>query len=221
MAKVDANPRAGLEPHDSDIRLPTTMIEKLSLFAQLKRKPTLAKFPGAIVVRRYRKGEELFRQGEAGWTAFYILTLEDVLAMRQAQLEVAQRENERRFLQMEIERLQQERKLREGLPEDHPTLRAATVSMATLSKKYAGPQQTLTRMLNFKSRPFEKTTNKAGQSLYIPIGGPKTASYDVNTAELVEGDLFGEMSCLFRTPRSATVKAERDCYMLEFLRNIL
>ena len=35
------------------------------------------------------------------------------------------------------------------------------------------------------------------------------------------GELFGEMSCLYRTPRSATVVARRDCYMIEMLRNIL
>lgn len=35
------------------------------------------------------------------------------------------------------------------------------------------------------------------------------------------GELFGEMSCLYRMPRTATVVAERDCYMLELLRNIL
>ncbi len=36
-----------------------------------------------------------------------------------------------------------------------------------------------------------------------------------------EGELFGEMSCLYRIPRSATVRARRDCYVLEFLRNVL
>jgi Fe-S-cluster-containing dehydrogenase component/CRP-like cAMP-binding protein len=36
-----------------------------------------------------------------------------------------------------------------------------------------------------------------------------------------EGELFGEMSCLYRVPRSATVRAERACYVLEFLRNVL
>src|SRR5262249_7922647 len=40
-------------------------------------------------------------------------------------------------------------------------------------------------------------------------------------APLSEGDLFGEMSCLYRTPRSATVVADRDCFMVEFLRHIL
>ncbi len=38
---------------------------------------------------------------------------------------------------------------------------------------------------------------------------------------LNEGELFGEMSCLYRAPRSATVTASRDCYMLEMLRNVL
>jgi Fe-S-cluster-containing hydrogenase component 2 len=36
-----------------------------------------------------------------------------------------------------------------------------------------------------------------------------------------EGDLFGEMACLNRAPRSATVVAARDCYMLEMLSNVL
>ena len=33
--------------------------------------------------------------------------------------------------------------------------------------------------------------------------------------------MFGEASCLYRTPHSATIVATRDCYMLEVLRNIL
>ena len=36
-----------------------------------------------------------------------------------------------------------------------------------------------------------------------------------------EGELLGEMSCMNRAPRSATVLAEDDCYMLEMLRNVL
>lgn len=36
-----------------------------------------------------------------------------------------------------------------------------------------------------------------------------------------EGEFFGEMSCLYRVPRSATVRAEREIYVLEFLRNVL
>jgi Fe-S-cluster-containing dehydrogenase component/CRP-like cAMP-binding protein len=42
-----------------------------------------------------------------------------------------------------------------------------------------------------------------------------------DTVFMGQGELFGEMSCLYRIPRSATVRAERDCYVLEFLRNVL
>src|SRR5436853_3013312 len=74
-------PKAELERRDSDIPLTDEQINKIGLFAKLKRKPSLDKYPGAISLRRFRKGEVLFRQGEAGWTAFYILTSEDLLAL--------------------------------------------------------------------------------------------------------------------------------------------
>ena len=67
-------PRAQLEPRDGDVQLTEDEFLQLSLFAQLKRKPSLDKFPGALILRHYRKGELIFRQGEAGWTAYYILT---------------------------------------------------------------------------------------------------------------------------------------------------
>ena len=74
-------PKAELERRSSDVQLTDEQFLKIGLFAQLKRKPSLDKFPGAMVLRRYRKGEVIFRQGEAGWTAFYILTSEDLLAI--------------------------------------------------------------------------------------------------------------------------------------------
>src|SRR5437763_11125693 len=100
-------PRAQLEAREGDVRLTDDEFLQLSLFAQLKRKPSLDKFPGAMVLRHYRKGEMVFRQGEAGWTAFYILTSEDVLALREAQLEAATRDSEQKGLQYEVEVLRQ------------------------------------------------------------------------------------------------------------------
>src|SRR5262249_52880743 len=129
-------PRAGLEVHDSDVHLSPKQYMKLSLFAPLKKAPTLEKFPGALVVRRYRRGEELFRQGEAGWTAFYILTINDVLQMQQMRLETTTKQNERIALQLEINRLKEEIQRRGSLADD-PSLRAATVHMATLAQGYA------------------------------------------------------------------------------------
>lgn len=214
------HPLAGLEERDGDLRLPPQQYLKLSLFAQLKKKPDLEKFPGTLVIRRYRKGEFVIYQGEAGWTAFYILTLEDLLTLRQIQLESTVRENERRFLMLEIERLKAEVKIDADLGDDAPQRQAATVHIATLGTKYS-QLQTTTRLATFKSRPFENLKNRTGDSIYAPVGGLQTVSYTMDTAPLFEGDLFGEMSCLYRTPRSATVKADRDCYMVEFLRSVL
>ncbi len=220
MANVVRNPRAGLEVHDSDIHLSPKQYLKLSLFAPLKKPPSLEKFPGALVVRRYRRGEELFRQGDAGWTAFYILTLDDVLLMQQMRLESATKQNEKIALQLEINRLKEEQRRRAPLTEDDPSRQTATVHMATLAQGYT-QKAGLRRMLNFTSRPTGAIKNREQQTIYVPVGGPRTVSYEAGRAPLFEGYLFGEMSCLFRTPRSATVVADRDCYMIEVLRHIL
>jgi Fe-S-cluster-containing hydrogenase component 2/CRP-like cAMP-binding protein len=56
---------------------------------------------------------------------------------------------------------------------------------------------------------------------HILSDGPTDIDFESREASMCEGDLFGEMSCLNRTPRSATVVAVADCYVLEMLRNIL
>ena len=55
----------------------------------------------------------------------------------------------------------------------------------------------------------------------IPIDAPVDLAYDHPVAELGPGELFGEMTCMNYYPRSATVRAETDCTMLEMLRNVL
>ena len=55
----------------------------------------------------------------------------------------------------------------------------------------------------------------------IPIDAPVDLDYDHPVAELGPGDLFGEMTCMNFYPRSATVRAETDCTVLEMLRNVL
>lgn len=56
---------------------------------------------------------------------------------------------------------------------------------------------------------------------YIPIDAPIDLAYNNPMAVLNPTDLFGEMTCLSRYPRSATVVAENNCEMLEMLQNIL
>jgi len=60
-----------------------------------------------------------------------------------------------------------------------------------------------------------------GNQRSIPIDAPVDLAYDNPVAELGPGDMFGEMTCMNFYPRSATVRAETDCTMLEMLRNVL
>jgi CRP-like cAMP-binding protein len=216
-------PRAALEPRPSDIRLSDEQYNKLSLFAQLKRKPTLDKFPGAMIVRHYKKGEMLFRQGEAGWTAFYILTSEDVLGIHQQQLQaLPPRDNDRRKnLQYEVALLEQRVAQLKAAPDDDDLRTMATVYLA-VARNPRAQRSGLTRLMNMQGRPMQGAVKNADQkTFYIPVDGPMTLNYDSLRAPLKEGELFGEMSCMYRTPRSATVVARRECYVIEILRNIL
>jgi CRP-like cAMP-binding protein/ferredoxin len=56
---------------------------------------------------------------------------------------------------------------------------------------------------------------------FIPIDASVDLPYGSPVAELVPGDLFGEMTCMNYYPRSATVRAKTNCVMLEMLRNVL
>jgi CRP-like cAMP-binding protein/Fe-S-cluster-containing dehydrogenase component len=69
-------------------------------------------------------------------------------------------------------------------------------------------------------RQHDQRDEEADQR-WIPIDAPVDLSYDNPVAELGPGDLFGEMTCMSLYPRSATVRAETDCTVLEMLRNVL
>src|SRR5262245_61823049 len=188
MANI-VHPRGRLEEREGDINLLPKHFLKLSLFAGLKKPPDLDKFPGALVIRRLRSKEELFRQGEPGWTAFYILTLEDVLTMRKLQMKLVP-DAERRALAAEISRLEVAVANREDLPEDHPDRRAATVYLASLKK--LGVVQTTMMIERVKSRPSAPIKNRQNQTVYVPAGyaGPQTISWESGKVPLMEGELF-------------------------------
>ena len=77
-------PPARLDPHDDDFDLPPVLYLECGVFKRLKMKPSTDKFPGTLLLRKYRAGEALCRQGDPGWTAFAILTAEDIVALRAA-----------------------------------------------------------------------------------------------------------------------------------------
>ena len=74
----------------------------------------------------------------------------------------------------------------------------------------------LARVFSPRRKPASATNNGT-----IPMDSVIDLTREKPVAELCEGDIFGEMTCMSLYPRSATVRAKTDCVMLEMLRNVL
>jgi Fe-S-cluster-containing hydrogenase component 2/CRP-like cAMP-binding protein len=211
-------PRAELQPRPSDVPCTLDELRQLTLFRALRRRPSLERFPGAVVLRSYRAGEVVYTQGEPGWTASYVLTTEESLALRRVQL--ASGRGDESLLRREIGLLEQRLESFEGFEGDLQRA-VGMVHLAVLASSRRRPN--VARLLRVSGRPApgSKVVTRDLKTLYIPVDGPPTLSYDTLRAPLLEGELFGEECCLYRTPRPATVVVTRDCLVLELLRNIL
>jgi CRP-like cAMP-binding protein/Fe-S-cluster-containing dehydrogenase component len=207
MVEAELPSRAG------DERLSPDELLKVSIFDGLKV-ANLERYPGALVLRRYEAGEVVCRQGEAGWTAFYIVTSEDMVRLREAQADRAAA-SELKALKADVARLGGA-----GVDEAAKLRARAIVSLAVHRQGFERPRGggALDRLLG---RWFSSDAQASSGPQFIPIDGPVDLRYDNPVATLHEGELFGEMSCINRYPRSATVRVSHDCYMLEMLRNVL
>ena len=230
MAHVAANPEATLDPRPGDEMLSPTELKALSLFADLKRTPTFEKFPGALVLRHYSQGEVVVRQGEAGWTAFYILTGEDLVRLRGMQLAAAKAElaalDPASGDELRGELFAHQAALEQELSELAARATRPVADFARLPMVTAQVDVELsndTRRPTFFERLFGRDRGARAETRpeFIPNDGSVDISLSTRQAPMHEGELFGEMSCLSRIPRSATVVANQDCYLLEMLRNIL
>ncbi len=251
MAKIVTNIPPEFEQVAAPIGLDDELLtakelEALSIFVSLKKAPTFEKFPGFTLLRKCKPGRVLCEQGTAGATAFSILTTQDVVDLREIQLQSIRLELEARaesksredmhpqfarltlteLLRRETECLQEIEDLRPKAAEmerpenkDHAELRRRASAHLLVNLEGSGKRPSLwqraTRWLTGHGRTRTRVLPKS-----IAIDGA-----DVNAKTkiggLYEGDLFGEMSCLNRAPRSATVIADNECYMLEMLRNVL
>lgn len=132
---------------------------------------------GAVVKRKFKKGEVIFREGDFGSTAYYILN---------------------------------------GKIDIYISSPRAHVDTEGQNSGF------LSRLKN-KLKP-RKDHQREGENLhrqFISIDAPVDLAYDNPVAQLGEGDLFGEMTCMNFYPRSATARAAEDCETLEMLRNVL
>src|SRR5438552_15494750 len=141
MAKqVELMPEANLESHPSDAKMTLDQYLKLSLFTQFKSPIKENKWPGAMVVRRYKKGEVICRQGEPGWTAFYILTTEDMYLLGLSQLRAAKTADEQSVMQSEVTMIGQRMSmLRTGADEEKlRTVATVHLSLAQTNERPRG-----------------------------------------------------------------------------------
>jgi Fe-S-cluster-containing hydrogenase component 2/CRP-like cAMP-binding protein len=182
----------------------------IRFFARMKTPPKVGDYPGTLRLRFFGKGEVICRQGDAGWSAFYALPDAEALEVLRLRLQEPLDATGRERLQAEVNRLQ-------ALPAASEA-RAADVYLAV--PRPAGPARD-----GWLSRLGQKLIGRASAApevpLFIPFDGPTDISYESRHAIIKDSELFGEMSCLYGRPRSATVVASRDIYVVEMLRNIL
>jgi Fe-S-cluster-containing dehydrogenase component/CRP-like cAMP-binding protein len=228
MAQIVANPEATLDARPGDETLTPSELKSLSLFADLKKPPSFEKFPGAVVLRRFSAGDVIVRQGEAGWTAFYILTADDLLKIGRAQLARTDEDLAMPEVQADADLRQSVIDLRSTVLEDLDRLQRRTSVFVDVNVKEPVATARLDLELSTSGRRpgvfgrlFGGSANGERRPDFIPNDAATDISLKTRQAPLYEGEMFGEMSCLNRVPRSATVVANQDCYLVEMLRNIL
>lgn len=211
-AVIKQRPPGGMVPRPGtkDEVLTIEQLEQIELFAGLGAQPEFQAYPGAVVLRHYDPGEAIFRVGEQGWTAFYALTYDDLKSLRKGTLEEA-RARRRQLLSMGPALTSEERKQLEELRERIPRLEA---EVSSVRRDEANP---VARVV-VGQHPQRGSWDWLRR---LSSGATEEAEAAVQQSPLAEGELFGEMSCRYRTPRSATVVAGRDWYFLEMQRNIL
>lgn len=234
-------------PQAEDELLTADELDTISLFSSLQKGgPDFRRFPSTTVLRRCRRGRVICEQGDSGSTAFYILTTEDVLKLRELQkgmveetirgkaegrpefemhpyfVQYSNRELERKLADLteEIEELKDNLQSLPAVEGDQgPQREVAAAHLLVNMEGQKKRKGLLHRMLSSLSGSNGKKKRRNPAS--ILIDGPAVINSQTLRGPLHEGELLGEMSCMNRAPRSATVIAEKDCYMLEMLRNVL
>ncbi|MCH8047263.1 MAG: 4Fe-4S binding protein [Planctomycetes bacterium] len=208
-------PEAELVPGPDDERLSDAQLKTLGLFQKLKKAPSGEKFRGSIVLRRFRQGTAVCRQGQPGSSAFYILTSHDVLALRKHQMEAADSAERRETLAAEVAELEQVAAKQDAAAGPRRVATALLLAGQAVQPRPRGVWERIGDFLTSADTPPSAAAPEA-----IPNDGPTDIDYATRRAPMHEGEVFGEMSCMTLAPRSATIIADVDCYMLEFLRNI-
>ena len=222
MAKTVINPEAELTARERDTSLSDDQLESLALFESLKKQPSFIKYPGTWVLRHYKAGESICIQGESGGTAYYLLTRADVETLAGGTAADSADKTppppvDETFRQL----LEEVRGSLQAAANQTPgkllQLASARLMVDTSRRGLTHPVRFLQSLWRRPSAVPDAMTTPSS----IPNDGPVDIDYKTQQAPMYEGEVFGEMSCMSRQPRSATVVATVDCFVLEFLRNML
>jgi len=219
MIKQADNSESNLELEPGDETLSLDELKQIGLISNLKRPDAVGKCLSAVVLRRFSEGDVICRQGDEGSTAFYILGTKDVLNLRNYQQEsganVSGQKPAADVMSADIAAVnaRQNEKSVQRRENDARIATAILLNNGAVTAKANGSGGILKKLFGGKKEI------EAPES--IPIDGPTDINYQTRTAPMFETDIFGEMSCINHTPRSATIVADSDCFMLEFLRVFL
>ena len=194
LKPLTVKPEVELELGRGDQLLNSDELVGFELFGGLKKKVSVEKFPGAIVLRRFSTGDVICRQGEAGNSGFYITRSEDVAKVVGDS--------------------------KAGLDRD-ATVPVAAAILLDNTRRIAATKGWFGKLNPFGKSKSKRTGDTQSRSPdMIANDGPVDIDYKTRKGFMFAGDIFGEMSCMTLAPRSATVIAEQDCYVIEFLRSI-
>lgn len=95
--------------------------------------------------------------------------------------------------------------------------RRVTVHIVPVAQRISQPKTWADRLRN----TFRRNKSKGGTGrTTIPNDGPADVDIVTKQIPMFEGEIFGEMACMTLGPRTATITADGEVYMVEFLRNV-
>jgi Fe-S-cluster-containing hydrogenase component 2/CRP-like cAMP-binding protein len=231
-------PPAQLEKREGDWEVPAQLFLACKVFRELGTKPSTEKFPGTLRLRTYEAGQEICWQGDSGWTAFVVLSDEDVRAMYEerdkliASLpdKIKKIEEEQKKVKADdveklkkvAEDLEKSKRLLNELPGAvlPPTGVAPAANEEAASVYLDSTRETVAKPSIF-SWWFAPTPAPKAEPKFIATDTAATLDYGTRKARLKPGAIFGQWSCIYGAPRAATILADRRCFVLEMLRNVL
>ena len=203
-----------------DIELELRQLASLEVFSSIKKLPAFEKFPGTTRLRHYLPGEVICHQSQPGKSAFYMLTSDDLRNLSgEGSTENAPEDSPgvnhpQQTIAGQLEPVRQlYQKLKpilagESTSSSEPRRLASAI---LLREAKGGPRTNMSLWARTAGR-FWKTGSRVEpeQLQSIPNDGPTDIDYLSGQAAIFEGEVFGEMSCLTRQPRSATIKADKE-----------